>query len=327
MKKLLCIVLVLLLIVGTIGGCKKKEDEKVKIGVIQIVEHPSLNTIRDSFAAQMKELGYVDGKNSEFEFVDAQNEMTTALAIIKEFEADEKDIIIAITTPAAQAAAPLSEKIPVVFAAVTDPIVAGLVDSLESTGRNITGTSDALDIEKILNLAITLTPGIKKLGYIYNTGEANSISCLEEVKEYAEEHNIEVIEAAITNSSELQQASQVLVEKVDAIFTPNDNTVALGMQVLANVAREAKIPVYVGADSMVADGGFATVGIEYTDLGRETALMAAKILDGVMKASDIPVKVFNEDLSTYINTVTAEAIGVTIPEEIMNNDKTIVFGE
>jgi putative ABC transport system substrate-binding protein len=321
------LLLIAILVVASVSGCKKESNDKYKIGVIQIVEHPSLNTIRDSFSAQMKELGFIDGENSEFEYKDAQNDMTTAISIIQSFEADEKDIIIAITTPAAQAAAPASENIPVVFSAVTDPVGPGFVDSLESTGKNMTGTSDALDIDKILDLALTLTPNIKKLGYIYNSGEPNSVSCLETVNEYAAANGIEVVASAITNSSELQQASQVLVTKVDAIFTPNDNTVALGMQILAKVAKDAKIPVYVGADSMVADGGFATVGIEYTDLGKETANMAAKILKGEAKASEIPVKVFNEDLSTYINPVTAQAIGVTIPDSILNGDKTKLLGE
>lgn len=326
-KKLLSIVTAVALSLVLFAGCTSNgsDADKVKIGVIQIVEHPSLNTIRDSFTAEMVNLGYIDGENCTIEYKDCQNESSTANSIIQSFSGDKKDIIIAIATPTALAAANVSDEIPVVFSAVTDPVKTGLVDSLESTGKNITGTSDALQIGKILDFALLLTPDIKKLGYIYNPGEPNSVAMLDEVKDYASKNSIEVVEAAVTTSSEVQQASQVLLTKVDAVFTPNDNTVATAMQVLSNAAIEAKKPVYVGADSMVKDGGFATIGIDYSDLGKETAIMADQILKGEKKASEIPVKVFNEELFMYINKKTAESIGVTIPEDISSNEKTIIF--
>lgn len=307
----------------TSSAASAADGEKVKIGVIQIMEHQSLNTIRDAFTAQMEELGYIDGETAEFEYQSAQGEVTTANSIIQSFESDEKDIIVAIATPTAQAAATVSDKIPVVFSAVTDPIAAGLVDSLESTGKNITGTSDALQIDLILDFAQKLTP-IKKLGYLYNPGEANSVSCLEEVMAYCEENGIEVVEKTVTNSSEVQQAAQVMFEEVDAGFSPNDNTIASAMAAVSEAAKEAKKPMFVGADSMVMDGGFATLGIDYTDLGKETANMAAQILSGEKTASEIPVKVFDTDLHQYINKTTADAIGITIPDEILNDELTVI---
>ena len=325
-KKILSIVLAGILCVSAMAGCAEKTDKK-KIGVIQIVQHPSLNTIRDSFTAQMKELGYVDGENCEIEYKDAQGEPTTAASIVQKFKGDKKDVIVAIATPTAQAAATVSDEIPVVFSAVTDPIAAGLVDSLESPGKNITGTSDALQIDKILDFALKLTPNIKTLGYIYNSGEAKTVSCLEKVKAYTDKNGIKLVETAVTNSSEVQQASQVLVTKVDAVFTPNDNTIATSMNALADAAIKAKIPVYVGADSMVKDGGFATLGIDYNDLGKETANMTAQILKGEKKPSEIPVKVFDEELNMYINKKTAAAIGITIPDDIAGNKKTVFMGE
>lgn len=197
-------------------------------------------------------------------------------------------------------------------------------ESIEKTGANITGTSDKLAISKILDFAQTLKPEIKTLGYLYNTGEDNSVSCLKEVKEYCESKGIKVVEAAATNTSEVQEAAQKLADQCDAVFSPNDNTIAGAMGTVTEVMNKAKIPMFVGADSMVHDGGFATVGIEYTDLGKETANMVAQILSGEKKASEIPVKVFNEDLSNYINKSTAEAIGITIPEDVLNNEKTII---
>lgn len=325
MKKILSAVLAGTLCLTAFAGCSNGNDEgKVRIGVLQIVQHPSLNTIRDSFTARMEELGYVNGENCIIEYQDAQNEPTMANSIVQSFKGDKKDIIVAIATPTAQAAATASDTIPVVFSAVTDPVLAGLVDSLESTGKNITGTSDAIQVEQILDFGMKLTPGIRKLGYLYNAGEPNSVSCLEKVKAYCEANNIELVETAISTSSEVQQASQVLASKVDAIFSPNDNTVATAMNALADAAKKAGIPVYVGADSMVKDGGFATFGIDYDELGKETANMVDSILKGEKKASEIPVKVFDTDLYMYINTETAAAIGVTIPDDILNSDRTIL---
>lgn len=153
------------------------------------------------------------------------------------------------------------------------------------------------------------------------------MAVLEQVKEYCLDKGIEVVEKAITNTSEVQQASQVLVEQVDAVFTPNDNTITVAMDALANAAIEAKIPVYVGADSMVESGGFATIGIDYHDLGVVTADMANQILKGEKKASEIPVKVFDTNLNIYINKKTAQAIGVEIPDDVASNEKTVFVGE
>lgn len=318
----------------TLGACgasddgksdNKSGDDNYTIGVVQIMEHSSLNTIRDAIVKRLGELGYKDGENCKIDLQQANGEVSNVTSILQGFEGEGCDVIVAITTPCAQAAAPYSEKIPVVFSAVTDPVAAEIVDSLDNTGANITGTSDALDIDKILDFALKMTPDIKTLGYLYNAGEANSIACLETVKKYCDAKNIKVKEASVSNSSEVQVAAENLCGEADAIFSPNDNTIAGAMGIVAQVANTSKIPVYVGADSMVKDGGLGTVGIEYTDLGIETANMVDKILKGEKKASEIPVKVFNEDLSTYINKTTADEIGVTIPDDIKDADKTQIF--
>ena len=194
---------------------------------------------------------YVDGKNCTIDAQQANNESTTVQQILDQFKADGDDIIIAITTPCAQLAAPYSEEIPVVFSAVTDPIGAGLCDSLESTGANITGTSDKLAITKILDFALEMKPEIKTLGYLYNTGEDNSVSTLKEVKAYCEEKGITVVEGAASNTSEVQEAAQNLAAKCDAVFSPNDNTIAGAMGTVTEVMNKAKVPMFVGADSMV----------------------------------------------------------------------------
>lgn len=335
LKKILSVVATSVFALGTLASCGVKDEtssdsetkdaKSYKIGIVQIQEHASLNTIRDAVVERLAELGYKDGENCSIDLQQANGEPTTVTQILDKFKSDGDDIIVAITTPCAQMAAPYSEEIPVVFSAVTDPVGAKIIDSIESTGANITGTSDKLEISKILDFAQTLKPEIKKLGYLYNTGEDNSVSCLKEVKAYCEAKGIKVIEAAATNTSEVQEAALKLADKCDAVFSANDNTIASAMGTVAEVMNNAKVPMFVGADSMVKDGGLATVGIEYTDLGKETANMVAQILSGEKKASEIPVKVFNENLSNYINKTTADAIGITIPQEILDNEKTIVM--
>ena len=317
LRKVLALAAAAVMAVAALASCGVKEDSSndskaggssekhYKIGIVQIMEHTSLNTIRDAVIDRLAELGYVDGKNCTIDAQQANNESTTVQQILDQFKADGDDIIIAITTPCAQLAAPYSEEIPVVFSAVTDPIGAGLCDSLD--------------------FALEMKPEIKTLGYLYNTGEDNSVSTLKEVKAYCEEKGITVIEGAASNTSEVQEAAQNLAAKCDAVFSPNDNTIAGAMGTVTEVMNKAKVPMFVGADSMVMDGGLGTVGIEYSDLGKETANMASQILSGEKKASEIPIKVFNEDLSTYINKTTADAIGITIPDDIANGEKTVYF--
>jgi len=178
---------------------------------------------------------------------------------------------------------------------------------------NVTGVSDAIDVKKIFDLAFELTPRVETFGFIYNTGEANSVSAINKAKDYCDDRGIKYVETTITNSGELLQAAQSLAEKADAIFTPTDNTVASAMSILSAEAQKAGIPVYTGADSMVKDGGFATVGIDYTILGRKVAKMVKKVIEGE-KTSNIPVETLGE-YATIVNVRTAEKIGVQLDEE------------
>ena len=236
------------------------------------------------------------------------------------YENDGADVIVAIATPTAQAAANYSDTIPVVFSAVSDPVGAKLVDSLEKPGGNITGTSDEVQIDQILELAKTINPDIKTIGFLYNASEANSVANLKKAQEYCDENNLTLIEGTGKDLTELQSAASTLVEKVDILFSPNDNTVASGMAALSQIALDANVPYYTGADSMVADGGFATVGIDYEELGKETARMTADVLEG-KKPSDISVKVFKDDLNIYVNKNAMEKLGITLPDSIQNNEK------
>lgn len=328
-KSLVLMVSLLAVLLLSVTGCSSAQkdnaapsaDKQLKIGIVQIVEHPSLNTIREACVAQLAKDGFKDGENIVIDYQNAQGDQTNLKTICQKFANNKYDMIIAIATPSAQAAVGETSKIPIVFSACTDPVGSGLVANLEKPGKNVTGTSDAVSAEKIMELAKRITPDIKTIGALYSSSETNSISVVNNLKEYAKKNGMTVVEATITNSSEAQQAASSLAGKVDAMFSPIDNTVASAMPIVAQVANKAKIPFYVGADSMVKDGGLATYGINYTVLGQETANMAAEILKG-KKPGDISVKTIT-DVEIYINQATADAIGVKIPDDVKKEAKQI----
>ncbi|NLZ39211.1 MAG: ABC transporter substrate-binding protein [Firmicutes bacterium] len=311
----LFLLLAALVLTGCAGNTGADEGGVKKIGIIQIVEHPSLNTIREAIIAQLEQEGFKDGENIEIDYQNAQGEPSNLKTISQKFVTGEYDLIIAIATPSAQAVVGETKEIPIIFSACTDPIGAGIVTQLERPGGNVTGTSDAVSAEKIMSLALQITPEIEKIGALYNSGEANSVAVIKELKSFAQQQGLTVVDATVSNTSEVQQATLSLVGKVEAIFIPIDNTVASAMPVVAEVARQAKLPVYVGADSMVKDGGLATYGINYETLGRETGKMASRVLSGA-NPGEISVLTI-EDVEIYINQETAEQIGIEIPEEIL----------
>lgn len=321
MKKAVTIIMVMAMVAAILTGCgvnaetsgnnTGEHSDKIQIGIIQPVEHPSLNQIREYIIIGLEEQGLKD--KVEVVYKDAQGDPSNINTIISQFVGDKMDVIVPIGTTASQSAAAATKEIPVVFAAVSYPVEAGLVKDLNKPEANLTGVSDAIDVKQIFDLAFELTPDIKTFGFIYNSGEANSVSAINKAKEYCDAIGIKYVESTITNSSELLQATQSLVEKTDAIFTPTDNTVASAMPVLAAEAQKVGIPVYTGADSLVADGGFATVGVDYTVLGRQVAAMVKKVVDGE-EISNIPVETLSE-YTTIINSTTADKIDVKLSEE------------
>ncbi len=320
MKKRVLSVFIVIMAVGVLllSGCSSQKAESKalpKVGIVQITDHPSLNEIRESIVAEMAEEGFVDGETIKIDYKNAQNDPNNLKTICQTFVSGEVDLIIAIATPSAQSALSETGDIPIIFSAVTDPVEAGLVENMETPGQNITGTSDKVSAEKIMNLARKITPDIKTIGALYNPGETNSVSVINDLKEYASENNLKIVEATVTNTNEVQQSTQYLASRVDAVFSPIDNTVASAMAVVTDELEKAKIPFYAGADSMVKDGALATYGINYTILGKETGTMVSKVLNGE-KISEIPVKTMSE-MKIYINSETAKKIQITFPEEII----------
>lgn len=337
MKKIIALLIMAAMLLSAITGCSTKTEsaetqntsaansesieksKKLKVGIVQSVNHPSLDEIREYAIKGLEESSLKD--NIEIIYKDAQGDPSNVNTIISQFVGDDVDVIIPIATGAAQSAASATKDIPIVFAAVSYPVKAGLVEDMNVTDKNITGVSNAIAIEDIFELSKKLTPEVKTYGFIYNTSEVNAVASIERAKAYCDEKGLEYVEATITNSSELLQATQSLIDNVDAIFVPNDNTIAAAMSVLSAEAIKAGLPVYVGADSMVADGGFATVGIDYKVLGRQVGEMATRILEGQSIAEN-HVEIINQ-YSNMINMTTANALGLKFSEEAIKNFKII----
>jgi putative ABC transport system substrate-binding protein len=334
MKKNIIFMAVAMLLLTLVVGCASSDnnepedneevqetdaDKTIKIGIIQPIEHPSLNQIREAVIEGLEEEGLKD--MVEITYKDAQGDPSNINTIISQFVGDEMNIIVPIATSPAQSAAAATKDIPVVFAAVSYPVEAGLVTDTSNPEANITGVSDAIDVNEIFDLAKTLTPDVDTFGFIYNSGEVNSVSAIEMAKKYCDDNGLEYVESTITNSSELLQATQSLVGKVDAIFTPTDNTVASAMPILSAEAIKSGIPVYTGADSMVGDGGLATVGVDYTLLGKQVANMVKRIIDGE-EISNIPVETLKE-YTKVINITTANELGLEISEDMLKEFQVI----
>lgn len=320
MKKFLLLLVSLILLLG----CSSKQDLK-KIGIVSLVEHTSLNIIKDSIMDELKNLGYVNGENCIIKFKNAQGDMSSLPTIMQNMKNDRVDVLIAITTPVAQSAISLTDNIPVVFSAVSDPVSAGILSDINDTSKNITGTSDPIKVDQIIDFALKTHNNTTKIGYIYNAGESNSITSLNKLENYSKNKSILIEKISITSSAEIQSAVSALSDKVDIIFVSNDNTIAEAMPILVNEALKYKIPVYTGADSMVMDGGFASVGIDYVDVGVETARMADKILNGV-NTKDIKIELFDTKLNTYINKKTAEKLGFSI-DDFKDIENLVIVGE
>ena len=318
-KRILTILMAMIMVVAmsaVFTSCGSGSDEDtIKIGVVQLVEHTSLDQIRESIISQLEEEGYVDGENIVIDYQNAQNEQSNLKTICQGFVADKVDIIVAITTPAAQVAMGETKDIPIVFAAVTDPVGSEVVADMEKPGGNVTGTSDIIAVDKILGLAQEITPDFKTVGALYNSSETNSVSVVNDLKAYAEENGLKVEEAAITSANEIQPAAQSLAKKCDIVFSPIDNTVASSIATANKVFVDAKVPFYVGADSMVKDGALATYGIDYQYLGQETGKMVIEIINGANPA-EMPVKTMDE-MDIYINSQTAADMGLEIPKAVI----------
>jgi len=284
--------------------------ETISIGISQIVSHPSLDAARDGFKAALADAGY----DVEYDEQNAQGDQSIAASIAGKFASEDLDMILAIATPTAISVAQAVTDIPVLFTAVTDPVDAGLVASLESPGGNVTGTSDAVPVSDLLELVTRLSPDAKTVGIVYNPGESNAVTQVGWAQDAAADLGLEIVLATADTSNAVQQAAESL--DVDAFFVITDNTVVSALETLIQVAEAKGIPVIASEGDSVARGAIATIGISYYDLGYQTGEMAVKILKGEATTDAMPVET-QSDLAVYLNTGAAERMGVTIPADLL----------
>ncbi|MCQ2612574.1 MAG: ABC transporter substrate-binding protein [Treponemataceae bacterium] len=313
MKKLISCLLVLLLAASVLVAGGKKDAEKVtKIGVIQLVEHPALDANYQGFVDGLAAAGYVDGQNIKIDYQNAQGEQANCVTIAQKFVNDRVDMIFAIATPAAQAVANLTQDIPVLISSVTDPESAKLVASNTAPGGNVTGTSDLTPCAAQIQLLKKTLPEAKTVGMLYCSNEQNSFFQIALAKEECDRLGLKYIDFTVSSSNEIQQVVQSAIGKVDALYTPTDNMIAAGMATVAQVATPAKLPVFCGEEGMVQQGGLATYGLNYYELGKQTGAMASRILKGEAKPADMPIE-YLTSCDLVVNEEVEAAIGVSVP--------------
>ena len=318
MKKVVVAVLMAALCLSTVSAAKKtkKSKEKVlKIGVIQLVEHSALDANYKGFVDGLAEAGYVDGKNIKIDYQNAQGEQANCVTIAQKLINDKDDLIFAIATPAAQAVANLTQDIPVLISSVTDPESAKLVKSNNKPGTNVSGTSDLTPCAAQMELLKKIVPNAKTVGMLFCSSEQNSYFQIKLAEEACDKLGLKYVEATVSNSNEIQQVTQSLCGKVDAIYSPTDNMIAAGMALVAQVANENKIPTICGEEGMVNAGGLATYGINYYELGKQTAKMAVEILRDGKKPADMPIQ-YLDTCDLKVNEETAKKLGITIPANL-----------
>jgi putative ABC transport system substrate-binding protein len=288
---------------------------KVTVGIIQYVDHVALNSARDGFIDALKDNGYVDGQNLEIDLQNAQGDQSNLSTISDRFVSNKVDLVLAIATPAAQSIAGKTTEIPVLGTAITDYVAAKLINSNDAPGGNISGTTDMNPVKEQIDLLYKLVPNAKTVGVLYTSNEDNSIVQAAMAKEAIEALGLKYVEVTVSNSNEVQQATQSIVDQCDAIYIPTDNIFASAMPVVHGVTSEAKKPVICGESGMVMSGGLATLGINYYDLGYQTGLMAVKIFKGEAETATMPIESATE-FDFVINGTVAEEIGLEIPEDL-----------
>ncbi|MCT4635440.1 MAG: ABC transporter substrate-binding protein [Rickettsiales bacterium] len=298
----------------------EQEEDKplLRVDIIQTIAHPALDNTYRGIIDQLTEEGFVAKKNTEIRFANAQGDVGLSNQIAKKFASGEPDALVAIPTQAAQSAvnATRNTKIPVVFSSVTDPVNAGLVKDLSETNTNVTGVSNFINLDEQLALFKQILPDLKKLGFIYNPGEVNSVIILKSLEEIANKYDIEIVTSVAAKTTEVAGATNKLIGKVDAIFISNDNTALSAFRVISKIALTAKTPVFVSDTDMVKRGALASLGPNQYEIGRQTGKILAQILRG-KDVKDLPVE-FPKQIELVINQDIAQELGITFSKEILD---------
>ena len=315
-----------ILTLGSIGtDLFKKEHQDankvVKVGILQFVTHDALDQIEKGIEDGLKEAGY-KGDKVKITLLNAEGDQSKIQTMSKQLVNDKNDVVIGIATPAAQGLAAATKDIPVIMGAISDPVGAKLVKNLKHPEGNVTGTSNQVPIKQTVDLVKSLTPNAKTIGILYASSEDNSKSQVESFKKYAEKDGLNVVEYAVPSTNEINTTMSVMTGKVDAIWTPQDNTIASAFSTVISSANQAKIPVYTTVDTMVKEGGLASVAQSQYELGKATARSAVKGLKG-KKVKDVPVDVIDDGTPT-LNLKVAQDLNITIPDDVLKQSDIAV---
>ncbi len=318
MKKFISLALCAVLILTTLTACgtASKSKSSYTIGLCNYVNDASLNQIVENIQSRLAEIGEERGATFDVKYQNCNADSNVLNQIVSNFIADDVDLMIGVATPVAMAMQNATEgkNLPVVFSAVTDPVSAELVESLEAPGANITGTSDYLNTNAIMDIMFETNPGIKTVGLLYDVGQDSSTTAIKDAKAYLEKKGITCIEKTGKTVDEITLAAQALVtDKVDAVFTPTDNSVMTAELSIYEIFAKAGIPHFTGADSFALNGAFMGYGVDYANLGKETANMVAEILLDGKDTATLAVKTFDNGTAT-INTDICSQLGMNYDE-------------
>jgi len=296
--------------------------QQKSVAVTAIVEHPALDSIRDGVKDALKQAGFEAGKNLRWQYQSAQGNTGTAAQIARKFVGDRPDAIVAIATPSAQAVVAATKTLPVVYSGVTDPVAAQLVPTMKASGSNVTGVSDMLALDKQLDLILQVVPAAKRVGMVYNPGEANSVVVVKELKELLGKRGMTLVEAAAPRSIDVGSSARSLVGKVDVIYTSTDNNVVSAYEALVKVGNDAKIPLVASDTDSVKRGAIAALGVSYYDLGLQTGKLVARILKG-----EAPGAIASETgarLELHVNPAAAARQGATLSSALVASAAQVV---
>ena len=312
MKRIISIIVALALVLTAAMACA----DGVKVGIGQFAQHGSLDNCYTGFVEGLAEAGFVEGENLTIELQNAQADMGIAQQIAAQFASEKVDMMVGIATPMAQACYNAADgAIPTIFTAVTDPVAAGFVKEDGTAAGEVTGTSDALPVEAQLKMIRGMLPDATKIGILYTTSEVNSISAIAEYKALAPAYGFEIVESGISTTADIPLALDALLSKVDCLTNLTDNTVVSALALVLDKANAAGKPVFGSEIEQVKLGCAAAEGLDYIALGRQTGLMAAKVLKGEAKASEIPYEIITEP-QLYVNSEALAKFGITLSDEL-----------
>lgn len=317
---IICLVALLTVAFFTAKTETVTKEEKPMVGILQLTSHPALDLIYKGIVDELNDAGYIDGETMTLDFQNAQGDQSNLNSMSTRFVSRGADVMVGIATPSAQALANSSQDIPIVLGAVTDPEGSGLVKSNEAPGGNITGVSDLTPIKEQFSLIKEILPEAQTIGILYSSSEDNSIVQADQAIEIAEEMGLDTQVMTVSSTNDVAQVASTLAAQVDAIWVPTDNTIASAMNTLVSAADSNLIPVFPAVDTMVEEGGLATVGLDQYELGRLTGEMVVAILNGDADPSTTPIRYLDQG-DIIINEEKAEQLGITIPTQVLEKAK------